>query len=147
MLLMRQQMCSRRPIQAPTGVFPPNESAGLSARSCVTSHVHEALLQAIFAPAGHRLNVFLTTSIATDSRVIFHFQCSKILRIQYCSTEISSTSCVLLYVLCADVPTNYVLLKWSVFFRSWLRLYLVRRGRVIHTYSSCWEENSDEPNL
>ena len=27
MLLMRQQICSRRPIQAPTGVFPPNESA------------------------------------------------------------------------------------------------------------------------
>jgi len=30
MLLMHQQICSRRPIQAPTGVFPPNESAGLS---------------------------------------------------------------------------------------------------------------------
>ena len=39
MLLMRQQICSRRPIKAPAGVFPPNESAGLSARSCVTSQV------------------------------------------------------------------------------------------------------------
>ena len=34
MLLTRQRICSRRSIQAPTGVFPPNESAGLSARSC-----------------------------------------------------------------------------------------------------------------
>ena len=51
MLLMRQQICSRRPIQAPTGVFPPNESAGLSARSCVTSLVHEAFLRAIFCPS------------------------------------------------------------------------------------------------
>ena len=48
---MRQQICSRRPIHAPAGVFPPNKSAGLSARSCVTSQVHEAFLQAIFAPA------------------------------------------------------------------------------------------------
>jgi len=30
-------------------------SAGLSARSCITSQVHEAFLRAIFAPAGHRL--------------------------------------------------------------------------------------------
>ena len=51
-------LCCLWPIQAPTGVFPPNESAGLSARSCVTSQVHEAFLRAIFAPAGHRLNVF-----------------------------------------------------------------------------------------
>jgi hypothetical protein len=41
---------SRRPIQAPIGVFPPNKSAGLSARSCVTSQVHEAFLRAIFMP-------------------------------------------------------------------------------------------------
>ena len=53
---MRQQICSRRPFQAPTGVFPPNKPAGLSSRSCVTSQVHEALLRAIFAPAGHRLS-------------------------------------------------------------------------------------------
>ena len=58
-LLMRQLICFRRPIQAPSGVFPPNKSAGLSARSCVTSQVHEAFLRAIFAPAGHRINVFL----------------------------------------------------------------------------------------
>ena len=47
-LLVRQQICSRRPYQAPSGVFPPNKSAGLSARSCVTSQVHEAFLRAIF---------------------------------------------------------------------------------------------------
>ena len=29
---------------APTGAFPPNKSAGLSARSCVTSQVHEVFL-------------------------------------------------------------------------------------------------------
>ena len=47
MLLMHQQICSRRPIQAPTGVFPPNESAGLSARSCVVQHSSEVGLAAI----------------------------------------------------------------------------------------------------
>jgi len=47
---MRQQICSRRPIQAPTGVFPPNESAGLSARSCVTSQVHEGISPGFFLP-------------------------------------------------------------------------------------------------
>ena len=46
-----QQIFSRRPIRAPTGVFPPNKSAGLSARSCVTSQVHEASLKAIFGPS------------------------------------------------------------------------------------------------
>ena len=78
MLLMRQQICSRRPIQAPTGIFPPNESVGLSARSCVTSQVHEAFLRAIFCPSRassqcfsqapgasrsqHRLSSFLLTN-------------------------------------------------------------------------------------
>ena len=33
---MRQQIRSRRPMKAPTGAFPPNKSAGLSARSYVT---------------------------------------------------------------------------------------------------------------
>ena len=72
-----QQVCSRRPIQAPTDIFPPNESAGLSARSCVTSQVHEAILRAIFCPSRassqyfsqapsasrsqHRLSCFLLT--------------------------------------------------------------------------------------
>ena len=28
-------------MKAPTGAFPPNKSAGLSARSCVTFQVHE----------------------------------------------------------------------------------------------------------
>jgi len=81
MLLMRQQICSRRPIQAPTGVFPPNESAGLSARSCVTSQVHEAFLRAIFCPSRassqsfsqapgasrsqHRLSSFLLTKFGS----------------------------------------------------------------------------------
>jgi len=37
---------------APTGAFPPNESAGLSARSCVTSQVHEAILWAILPQQG-----------------------------------------------------------------------------------------------
>ena len=65
---MRQQIRSRRPIKAPTGDFPPNMSAGLSARSCVTSKVHEeAVLWAIFfAPAGHRLNVFLRRRAPAD---------------------------------------------------------------------------------
>ena len=35
---MHQQIRSRRPIQAPTGVFPPNESAGLSAWKSFTSY-------------------------------------------------------------------------------------------------------------
>ena len=35
-------------MKAPTGAFPPNKSAGLSARSCVTSQVHEVILWAIF---------------------------------------------------------------------------------------------------
>ena len=55
---------------APTGAFPPNKSAGLSARSCVTSLAHEAILWAIFfAPAGHRLNVFVSKK--EDTRVHF----------------------------------------------------------------------------
>ena len=37
-----------------------------SARSCVTSQVHEAILWAIFAPAGHRLNVFLRRRAPAD---------------------------------------------------------------------------------
>ena len=39
-----------------------------SARSCVTSQVHEAILWAIFAPAGHRLNVFLRRRAPADLR-------------------------------------------------------------------------------
>ena len=35
-------------MKARPGTFPPNKSAGLSARSCVTSQVHEAILWAIF---------------------------------------------------------------------------------------------------
>jgi len=77
---MRQQICSRRPIQAPTGVFPPNESAGLSAHSGVTSQVHEAFLRAIFCPRAssqsfsqapgasrsqHRLSSFLLTKFGS----------------------------------------------------------------------------------
>ena len=38
---MRQRIRSRRPMKAPTGAFPPNKSAGLSARSCVTFHIPE----------------------------------------------------------------------------------------------------------
>jgi len=57
---MRQQICSRRPIQAPTGVFPPKESAGLSARSCVTSQVHEAFLRAIFLPQQGIVSIFFS---------------------------------------------------------------------------------------
>jgi len=45
-------------MQATTGAFPPNKLAGLSARSCFTSQVHEAFLRAIFDPEGHRLDVF-----------------------------------------------------------------------------------------
>ena len=48
---MRQQIRSRWPIRAPTGAFPPNKSAGLSARSCVTSQVQSQ----------HRLSSFLLT--------------------------------------------------------------------------------------
>jgi len=64
-------------MKAPTGAFPPNKSAGLSARSCVTFQVHEAILWAIFCPSRassqcfsqapgasrsqHRLSSFLLT--------------------------------------------------------------------------------------
>ena len=65
---MRQQIRSRRPIQAPTGVFPPNESAGLSARSCVTSQVHEAILWAIFAP-GHVIHPSLARKRTGDAEI------------------------------------------------------------------------------
>jgi len=81
MPLMRQQICSRRPIRVPTGIFPPNKSAGLSARSCVTSQVHEAFIRAIFCPSRassqcfsqapgasrsqHRLSSFLQTKYAS----------------------------------------------------------------------------------
>ena len=75
MLLMRQQTCSRRPIQAPTGVFPPNKPAGLSSRSCVTSQVHEAFPRAIFAPAGHRLNVFLRRRAPADLSIACPLSC------------------------------------------------------------------------
>jgi len=68
MLLMRQQICSIRPIQAPTGVFPPNESAGLSARSCVTSQVHEAFLRAIFCPSRASSQCFSQASDASRSQ-------------------------------------------------------------------------------
>ena len=47
----RGQIRSRRRIRTPTGAFPPNKSAGLKARSCVTSQVHEAYLWAIFCPS------------------------------------------------------------------------------------------------
>lgn len=43
-LHMRYQIRFRGPIEAPTGVFPPNNSAGLSARLCVTPQVREAIL-------------------------------------------------------------------------------------------------------
>ena len=39
-------------MKAPTGAFPPNKSAGLSARSCVTFQVHEAILWAILPQQG-----------------------------------------------------------------------------------------------
>jgi len=68
MLLMHQQICSRRPIQAPTSVFPPNESAGLSARSCVTSQVHEAFLRAIFCPSRASSQCFSQASGASQSQ-------------------------------------------------------------------------------
>ena len=74
---MRQKTRSRRPIGAPTGAFPPNKSAGLSAHSCVTSQVLEAISWAIVclsraspqcfsqAPGAsrsqHRLSSFLLT--------------------------------------------------------------------------------------
>ena len=68
MPLMRQQICSRRPIQAPTGVFPPNKPAGLSARSCVTSQVHEAFLRAIFCPSRASSQCFSQASGASRSQ-------------------------------------------------------------------------------
>ena len=57
---MRQQIRSRRPMKAPTGAFPPNKSAGLSARSCVTSQVHEAILWAIFLPQQGIVSMFFS---------------------------------------------------------------------------------------
>ena len=75
---MRQQIRSRRPMKAPTGAFPPNKSAGLSARSCVTFQVHEAILWAIFAPAGHRFSVFLRRRAPADLSIACPLSC-------YCS--------------------------------------------------------------
>ena len=47
-------------MKAPTGAFPPNKSAGLSARSCVTSQVHEAILWAIFLPQQGIVSMFFS---------------------------------------------------------------------------------------
>ena len=74
-LQMRKRIRSRGPIKAPTGAFPPNKSAGLSAISCVTSQVHEAILWAIFAPAGHRLNVFLRRRAPADLSIACPLSC------------------------------------------------------------------------
>jgi len=62
-------------MKAPTGAFPPNKSAGLSACSCVTSQVHEAILWAIFAPEGHRLNVFLRCQALADLSIACPLSC------------------------------------------------------------------------
>jgi len=48
------------PIQAPTVVFPPNKSAGLSARLCVTSQVCEEFLWAIFLPRQCIVSMFFS---------------------------------------------------------------------------------------
>jgi len=47
---------SRRPMKAPTG----NKSAGLSARSCGTSQVHEAILWTIFLPQQGIVSMFFS---------------------------------------------------------------------------------------
>jgi len=47
-------------MKAPTGAFPPNKSAGLSARSCVTFQVHEAILWAIFLPQQGIVSTFFS---------------------------------------------------------------------------------------
>ena len=65
---MSQQICSRRPIQAPSGVFPPSKSAGLSARSCVTSQAHEAFLRAISCPSRASFQCFSQASGASRSQ-------------------------------------------------------------------------------
>ena len=56
----------------PNGAFPPNKSAGLSARSCVTSQVHEAILWAIFAPAGHKGSKFQgSLGLAVEKNMLY----------------------------------------------------------------------------
>ena len=55
-------------MQAPTGAFPPNKSAGLSARSCVKSQVHEAILWAIFCPSRASSQFFSQASGASRSQ-------------------------------------------------------------------------------
>jgi hypothetical protein len=55
--------------------FPPNKSAGLSARSRVTSQAHEAILWTIFAPEGNRLNVFLRRRAPADLSIACPLSC------------------------------------------------------------------------
>ena len=65
---MDEYLRSRRPLQAPTGVFPPNQPAGLSARLRVTSQVHEANYRAIrLKKTSHRHNAISQASIASRS--------------------------------------------------------------------------------
>ena len=47
------------PIRALIGVFPPNKSAELSARSCVTSQVHEGFLR-FFLPEKGIVSIFFS---------------------------------------------------------------------------------------
>jgi len=62
-------------MKAPTGAFPPNKSVGLSARSCVKFQVNEAILWAIFAPEGHRFNVFLRRRAPADLSIACPLSC------------------------------------------------------------------------
>jgi len=74
---MHSRIRPRRPIQAPTGVFPPNKSAGLSARSCVTSQVHEAFLRAIFCPSRASSQCFLRRRAPADLSIACPLSCKR----------------------------------------------------------------------
>jgi len=86
---VRQQICSRRPIQAPSSVFPPNKSAGLSARSCVTSQVHEEFLRAIFCPSRVSSQCFSQASGASR----FQHRLSSVLLTKYGSRGCNAVGC------------------------------------------------------
>ena len=86
---MCQQIRSRRPIEAPTGAFPPNKSAGLSARSRVTSQVHETFLRAFFCPSRESSQCFSQASGASRSQ----HRLSSFLLTKYGSRGCSALGC------------------------------------------------------
>ena len=89
---MRLKNRSRRPIKAPTGAFPPNKSARLNARSCVTSQVHESTKQfsgLFFAPSWASSQCFSQASGASRSQ----HRLSSFLLTKYGSRSCNAVGC------------------------------------------------------